>query len=98
MKRRDILDRLRQCAPALQATGVAHLSLFGSAARDEMGPESDVDVLVEFEPGVKVTLLMLGGLQYDLCETLGVDVDLASAAWLKEPIRQRALREAVLAF
>ncbi len=98
MERSYILDRLREHAPALQAGGVAHLMLFGSAARDEMGPQSDVDVLVEFEPGVKVTLLMLGGLQYDLSQTLGVEVDLSSAAWLKEPIRQRALREAVLAF
>ncbi len=72
----DILARLREAMPALQREyGVRTLAVFGSVARGADAPGSDVDVLVEFEPDAVVTLLTLAGLQLDLQETLGREVD-----------------------
>jgi uncharacterized protein with HEPN domain len=49
----EILERLRRCEPQLQALGVKRLGLFGSFVREEHDSTSDIDVLVEFEPGKK---------------------------------------------
>jgi len=51
MTRADVIARLKQTEPALRARGVAHLFLHGSYARDEARADSDIDVLVDFEPG-----------------------------------------------
>ena len=55
---------------------IERLSLFGSALRDELRDESDIDLLVEFRPGETVTLLTLAGHEIDLSELLGRKVDL----------------------
>lgn len=49
----DVIGRLQQQQPALRALGVAQLGLFGSFVRDEAGPDSDVDLLVDFQEGRK---------------------------------------------
>lgn len=46
--------------------GVTELSLFGSAARGEMGPESDIDIMVEFEPGARIGLIRFESLVEEL--------------------------------
>jgi uncharacterized protein len=51
MNRADVIARLKAAGPALRARGVAALYLYGSYARDEAREDSDVDVLVDFEPG-----------------------------------------------
>jgi hypothetical protein len=93
-----ILAILRNHAPELQAVGVAHLRLFGSAARGEATPHSDIDLLADFAPGSRISLLTLSGLRLRLSDLLGTDVDLSSTASLKEPVRTRANREAVNVF
>jgi uncharacterized protein len=62
--RADVLERLREGASQIRALGVRSLSLFGSFVRDEAVATSDVDLLVEFEPGAKSyeRLLDLGDL------------------------------------
>jgi predicted nucleotidyltransferase len=74
--------------------GVQRLSLFGSALRDDFGPNSDVDVLVEFPPGQSPSLLDLGGMLMELREILGRDVDLKTPGFLSRRFRDRVLREA----
>jgi len=98
MDRERILAILRNHAPELRAVGVAHLRLFGSAARGEATPQSDIDLLADFMPGKRITLLTLSGIQLRLTELLGANVDLSSTQWMKEPVRQRALQEAIRAF
>jgi hypothetical protein len=49
------LARLREFEPALRERGIAHAALFGSAARGDNGPESDIDIMVEFAPEARVT-------------------------------------------
>jgi predicted nucleotidyltransferase len=51
MNRADVIARLKAAEPALRARGVAALYLYGSYARDEAREDSDVDILVDFEPG-----------------------------------------------
>src|SRR5687768_530310 len=74
--------------------GVATLSLFGSAVRGEVRPDSDVDVLVEFEPGTRVSYFTLGELQQDLTDLFGRHVDLKMPTTLSEYIRARVLETA----
>ena len=72
--------------------GARNVRIFGSVARGETTPESDVDFLVDFEPGR--SLLDLGGLLMELEELLACKVDVMTEAGLRERIRERALREA----
>lgn len=53
LTREQAIERLQSAAPRILALGVRRLALFGSVARGEAGPESDVDLLVEFRPGEK---------------------------------------------
>ena len=87
---------LRQHEPELKAAGIIRLSLFGSVARGE--PGNDVDLTAEFDASRHLTLLDMVGLENKLAALLGVPVDLAPARMLTEPVRERAAREAVLAF
>ena len=57
---------------------IAELSLFGSALRDDFGPDSDVDVLVSFHPDARHTLFDMVRMQAELKEILGREVDLVS--------------------
>jgi uncharacterized protein len=98
MDRDRVISILRSNAPELRAAGVAHLRLFGSVARGEAGAQSDIDLLAEFDSSKPVTLLTVGRLQQRLQSLLGVGVDLSASAWLREHVREQALREAVLAF
>ena len=72
---------------------IRKLSLFGSVLRDDFGPESDIDVLVEFEPG-HVPGLGLITIEDELSELLGYPVDLVIAKSVIPPLRARILAEA----
>lgn len=73
--------------------GASNLRVFGSVARGEATPSSDLDLLVDLEPGR--SLVDLGGLLMDLSELLGVEVDVVTEAGLKPRVRDRVLAEAV---
>lgn len=85
-KREEIL---RLCT----AYGARNVRVFGSVARGQADAHSDVDFLVEMEPGR--SLFDLGGLQYELERLLGRPVDVVTERGLKARIRDRVLREAV---
>ena len=73
--------------------GVRELSLFGSAARGEVRPDSDIDLLVEFLPEAEPGLLDHAGLMLDLSELLGRKVDLVSKNALKPLIRDSIIQD-----
>jgi predicted nucleotidyltransferase len=73
--------------------GARNVRVFGSVARGEADERSDVDFLVEMEPGR--SLLDLGGLLMDLRELLGRKVDIVTERGLKPRLRARVLKEAV---
>ncbi len=75
--------------------GIRRLAFFGSVLRDDFTPESDVDVLVEFEPERIPGLFKLVGYQHDLSELLRRQVDLCTFAGLDRYIRDEVLAEAV---
>lgn len=77
---------------------VRELSIFGSAARGEMRPDSDVDLLVEFIPEAKVDLFDYSGLILDLTHLIGRKADLVSKKGLKPLIRESVLKEARLLY
>ncbi len=77
---------------------VCELSLFGSVARGEDRPGSDVDVLVEFSPDARVGFLMLGRMSRELAELAGRKVDLVPKSGLKPMIREQVLDEAEVLF
>ena len=72
---------------------IRRLALFGSALRDDFRPDSDVDVLVEFEPGARVGLAFIT-MQDELSELLGRKVDLNTPACLSPYFRKEVLDEA----
>jgi uncharacterized protein len=82
-----------QVASVMRRRGVVHAAIFGSVARGEAGPASDVDFLVEFEEGR--TLLDLSGLIIDLREALGRNVDVVTRRGLHPKLRDAILREEV---
>jgi predicted nucleotidyltransferase len=77
---------------------VRELSLFGSAARGEMRPDSDIDLLVEFLPDAEAGLLEHAGLMLELPRLLGRKVDLVSNNGLKPRIRSSVLADARLVY
>jgi len=72
---------------------IRRLSLFGSALRDDFSPTSDVDVLVEFEPG-HVPGLGFFAMEEELTGILGRKVDLSTPGWLSKSIRDQVMAEA----
>lgn len=74
-----------------RAGGAIHVALFGSMARDEAGPDSDVDVIVRF--GEPISLMALVRLERELSEALGRDVDLLTEAAISPYLRERIVRE-----
>jgi uncharacterized protein len=91
--RSEALGRLADFAPQLQARGVMSLRVFGSAGRDAMTDDSDIDILIEFDRPVGAFEFL--DLQEDLAQVLGRPVDLVTPAAVKERMRPRIEREAV---
>ena len=75
---------------------IRKLSLFGSALRDDFTPESDLDILVEFEPGTRIGMIRLAGLEIELSEILGRKVDLNTPGFLSKYYRDKVLAEAAV--
>ncbi len=73
--------------------GIRKLALFGSVLRDDFTPESDVDVLVEFEPSAKLGLRFFD-VEQELSELLGYKVDLNTPGFLSKYFRDRVIAEA----
>jgi predicted nucleotidyltransferase len=95
VRREEALRRLAEHRDELAGMGAGSLSLFGSVARDEAGPDSDVDVLIELNR--PMGLFDLGRIQIRLEEILGQRVDLLMQDGLRSRLRARILAEAVRA-
>jgi uncharacterized protein len=73
---------------------IRKLALFGSVLREDFRQDSDVDVLVEFEPRARVGLLALAGMELELSSLLGRRVDLNTEGFLSHYFREDVLKEA----
>jgi predicted nucleotidyltransferase len=96
MKRVDPIAMLRAHAGELRQRGVAHASVFGSAARGDDRPDSDIDIMVELEP--EVGILAFSEIRLHLSDLLGRLVDLMTPGGLKPFARPSALRDAIRVF
>ncbi|MEO5338104.1 MAG: nucleotidyltransferase family protein [Magnetospirillum sp. WYHS-4] len=76
-----------------KAHHVRRLALFGSVLRDDFGPDSDLDILVEFVPGLEPGLEFFA-MQDELADMLGRRVDLNTPGFLSRHFRDRVVREA----
>lgn len=93
MDKSTIIAKLREHEGELKAAGVEHLFLHGSYARGTATRAmSDVDVIAEFAPGRRLSLLDMVAIENRLAEMLGVRVDLSPARNLKEPVAAKASR------
>lgn len=93
MTKQDLMNLLRQHHAEIKGFGVKRYGLFGSFVRDEAKPDSDVDILVEFEPGRK-SFLSFFRLAFRLEEIFGRKVDLVTLESLSPYIGPHILREA----
>jgi uncharacterized protein len=93
MKRDEVISILKQCEQSLKNFGINSLSIFGSVARDEAHPESDIDILVEFSEPPTFDRYM--DLKFYLEDRLGQSVDLVSHKMLKPQIRQTVEKGAI---
>jgi uncharacterized protein len=93
-----IIAKLREHEAELKAAGIVRLAVFGSVARGDATAQSDVDLMGDFDRAKDLTIFDMAGLEVRLADILGTPVDLADRRMLKETVRARAEREAVLAF
>jgi predicted nucleotidyltransferase len=94
LRRDDVIALIRAHREEIDAFGVRSLALFGSVARDEAGPESDIDVLVEFDEPPRFGTYM--GLKLLLEDLLGRRVDLADRSALRPRWKPYIEQDAVL--
>jgi uncharacterized protein len=90
---RIAIDRER-IAEFCRRNHIRKLSLFGSVLRDDFRPDSDIDVLVEFEPEARVGLMGLARMEIELGEMLGRKIDLNTPGFLSRYFRDQVLTEA----
>jgi predicted nucleotidyltransferase len=94
MSLRDLLEEHRaEILTLAQHHGAYNVRVFGSVARNETRPESDIDLLVEFKPGYG--LIDRIALMQELSDLLGHNVDVVRERSLRDPVRERILKDAV---
>jgi hypothetical protein len=98
MDRQEIIAKLRENKAALRARGVAHAALFGSHARGENRPDSDIDLLIDIAPQAAVGLWEYVDITQYLEDLFSSPVDVANRSHLKSHVRPSAEREALYAF
>ena len=98
MKRTEAIAKLRALASGIRARGARSLYLFGSAARDEMSPASDVDVFVDVADPETFSLLELVDIKFFLEKELGLEVDVTTRESLHPMMRQDIEQSAIRVF
>lgn len=102
MPPKDLTSRLAFDPARLAAFCARHrvrsIRAFGSVLRDDFTPESDLDLLVEFQPGVDPDLFELGGMQQDLSELFGREVDLKTPEMFSPANLRRVLGSSVVSY
>ncbi|HEX3487325.1 MAG TPA: nucleotidyltransferase family protein [Micropepsaceae bacterium] len=94
----NALTILRANQDVLRARGIVHAAIFGSIARGNPGPDSDVDVLIEVDSDRHIGLFGYAGLCEDLRDLFSAPVDVVNAKTIRPRLRDSILGEAVYAF
>ena len=98
LDRDQVIATLRKHETELKAAGIVRLSVFGSTARGDRGPDSDIDLLVSFDDTRRISLLDVAGMEVGLSEIFGCKVDLIDEGTLKPRIQESVEAESVRAF
>ncbi len=98
MNRADALATLRRSESALRARGVLHAALFGSVARGDNRPDSDVDIMIELDPATQMTVFDYAGLKEYIAGLFDHPVDVVSRKNLKTYVAPIAIADAIDAF
>ncbi len=101
MTREDVLQVLRDHEAELREQGVIHAALFGSLARGEAGPKSDIDVAIQFDPDAPITMWDYVGLKRRVAGMLRAyrkKVDVIDLDGMSPYVRPSAERDAIYAF
>jgi hypothetical protein len=98
MNRQQILAKLRENETALRARGVSHAALFGSRARGDNRPDSDIDIMLEFDSAAHVTVFNYAGVKDYIASLFDGPVDVVNRDGLKPYVRPAATTDAVYAF
>ena len=98
MNRQEIIDRLREHEADLRSRGVLHVALFGSRARGENRPNSDMDIMIDIDPDADMSVYDYVGLKNYIASLFSGPVDVVDREGLKPHIRPPAESEAVYAF
>lgn len=98
MTSQEVLAILRQNADDLRARGVQHAALFGSLARGEAGPDSDIDILIDLDPKVRFDVFSYVGLKMHIEELFPGRVDVINRGALKPYLREPVTADCLDAF
>ena len=96
--RQEIIDRLRQNETALRARGVSHAALFGSRARGDNRPDSDIDIMIEVDPAAGIGVYEYVALKDYIAALFERPVDVVSRDGLKPYVKPAVTTDAVYAF
>ena len=98
MTRQEILKRLQESEPVLRARGVRHAALFGSRARGDDRPDSDIDIMIEIAPDFPMDVFKYVGVVHAIEDLFSLPVDVSNLAAQKPYVRPFAQRDAIYAF
>lgn len=98
MDRATIIERIKAKEEAIRKEGATHLYLFGSRARGDNRPTSDLDVYVDYDYDKKFSLLDLAGIKIALEDELGLDVHITTKSSLHPMLREKIEAQSVCVF
>jgi uncharacterized protein len=92
------LQTLRKAEAELRAKGIVHAGIFGSTARGEQRADSDIDIIIDFDPEARITVFDYVGVKEDIAGLFDQPVDVIDRRGLKADLRQPVSRDLVYAF
>lgn len=96
MNSSEALETLRRSEHALRVRGVTHVALFGSVARGNHRPDSDIDIMIEIDPDARITVYV--DLKEYIAGLFDKPVDVVNREGLKSHVRPAAVADAIYAF